>query len=129
MHMHPNDIKRRAVVALAVTALAALYPALGRAEQHITCPATNRPLQAAEAIFVYGSLQEPWGQLKDPEVVTSKDGTVTTKYPLPEEPRIGKWIICHYTDGSYKPVKLLPATKGCDVRYKRDARIPNITCK
>jgi hypothetical protein len=128
MHMHPN-IKRVAVATLAVTALAALHPVLARAEQHITCPAASRPLQAAEAIFVYGSLQEPWGQLKDPEVVTGKDGAVTTKYPLPDEPLIGKWIICHYIDGSYKPVKLLPATKGCEVRYKRGARIPDIVCK
>jgi hypothetical protein len=127
--MHPTDIKRLAVATLAITALTMLRPGMARAEQNITCPAASHPLQAAEAIFVYGTLRDAWGQLKDPEVVTGKDGTIVTKYPLPEEPRIGKWVICHYTDGSYKPVKLVPATRACEVRYKRGARIPNIACK
>jgi hypothetical protein len=140
--MHPADIKRIAIATLAAASLCALRPCVARAEQHIACPVSSLPLQAAEAIFVYGSLQEPWGELKDPERVERKDGSVINKYPLPNErgPVVpDKWIICYYDDRTYQAVKLPTATKECAVTSKREKidpatkrphyRVSDITCK
>lgn len=140
--MHPTDIKRIAIAALAAVSFCIMRPGVARAEQHFVCPVSSFPLQAAEAIFVYGSLQEPWGELKDPEQVKKKDGAVINKYPLPNEPGPvvpDKWIICHYEDRTYQTVKLPVETKECAVTSKRERpdpatrkpryRVLDITCK
>jgi len=140
--MPPTYMKRMAIAALAAASFFALRPCVARAEQHIVCPVSSHPLRAAEAIFVYGSLQEPWGELKDPERLEKKDGSVTNTYPLPNEPGPvvpDKWIICYYDGGTYQAVKLPAATKECTVTSKREMigsatrkpryRVVDITCK
>jgi hypothetical protein len=140
--MRLTDLKPLALATLVAGSFCILRPGVARAEHHPVCPVSNHPLLAAEAIFVYGSLQEPWGELKDPEQVKKKDGVVISKYPLPNKPGPvvpDKWIVCHYEDRTYQTLKLPVETKECTVTSKRERpdpatrkpryRVLDITCK
>jgi hypothetical protein len=156
--MNPHDITRITVIALAAASFCGLRPCVARAEQHIVCPQTVEPrqvqidspdgwtgiygpagtlsLRGAEAIFVNGSLREPWGELKDPPTV-KKGKALITRYPLPAEP--DKWVICDYGDRIYQAIKLPAATRECTVAADREGtdsstgkpvyRVSGITCK
>jgi hypothetical protein len=156
--MNPSDMKWVAAASLGLALICALKPGAARAEQRIVCPMMvesrhisvdapdgwtgiyghggTLPLRGAEAIFVYGSLREPWGQLKDPPTV-KKGKAIITRYPLPPEP--DKWLICDYGDLIYQAMKLPTATKECSVTANREYvdsstgkpvyRVSDITCK
>ncbi|WP_307721762.1 STY0301 family protein [Massilia horti] len=142
--------------------LCVLFSGVARAGQRIACPmmvdvrqvtvespagwtgiygpSGTRPLLGAEAIFTTGSLRDSWGELRDPPTVKKKGGAVIeTKYPLPPERELGKWIICHYGESLYQAMKLPTATKECAVTYNREYtdsaskkpvyRVADITCK
>jgi hypothetical protein len=156
--MYPNNIKGMTLAALVVAAFSAMRPGIARADQHIVCPMSVQshqvrvdspagwtgiygpdgtlPLRGAEAIFVYGSLSEPWGELKDPPTV-KKGKALITSYPLPPEP--DKWIICDYGDHIYQAMRLPATTKECSVTTtleytdsstrKPVYRVSDIACK
>lgn len=140
--MHPEDQKRVVWSVSLIALLLGLTPGMAKADQHIVCPAIESsqvsvgspagwtglyratatlPLQGAEAIFVYGSLREPWGETH-PETVRKKDGAVIARFRLPSEPAPvtpDKWMICYYGNGIYQAMKLPNATKECAMTYRR----------
>ncbi|HWJ95850.1 MAG TPA: STY0301 family protein, partial [Telluria sp.] len=103
-------------------------------------PSGVRTLEGAQAIFTAtDSLQEAWGELKDPPSTRKKGGAVIeVRYPLPDEQEYTKWVVCHYGDRLYQALKLPPATKACIVTNHRKIdphtkkpvyRVADITCR
>jgi hypothetical protein len=126
--MHPNDLKRAVVAAMALTALGALRMGIAKAEQRIVCPVAAVQLDTAAPILGPVDGPEPWGELHG-ESLKKKDGTFVNRYDLVGgvggvAPQLEKWLICYYRDGSHQPIRLPTATKECCVRSKRDGINP-----
>jgi len=137
--MHPNDLKRLAVAALAATALVALRPGMAKAEQHVACPVLAVQLDTAAPILGPVNGPYPWAELHS-EAKTKKDGTFVQEYDLTGgvAPQLEKWMICYYVDAKHQAVKLPTATKKCSIASKPDGTDPvtkkpkyrlDITCK
>lgn len=136
--MHPNDLKRLVVAALAVVALVALRPGIAKAEQHVACPVLVVQLDTAAPILGPVDGPYPWGELHS-EAKTKKDGTFVQEYDLGGvAPQVEKWMICHYVDATYQAVRLPTATRTCSIASKRAGIDPvtkkpkyrvGITCK
>jgi hypothetical protein len=121
--MDRRHLTRMAIAALAVTAFGVLHPAIARANQHIVCPESKIPLEAAAPIL--GPLQEPWGELHS-DATKTKDGSIISRYNLTGgvAPQLEKWLICYYRDGTHQAVKLPTTTKECAVTSKREVTAP-----
>jgi hypothetical protein len=146
--MHPNDIKRLAVAALAVAAVCVLRPGFARAEQRIVCPpqvdarqitvaspagwrGLYRPKSRAllsDARVWIGPLDDVPGELIG-ETVKGKNGVTINRFPALDLAPVDsdgvrtpqeKWMVCAYGDGGIvQAVKLPENTKQCDVIYRR----------
>lgn len=135
---------------------------VAQTEQRIVCPAALKPeqvrveasagwhgiygpigvrtLQGAQAIFTETtSLRDSWGELSAPPTVEKNRGaSIDVTYPLPDDPELSKWLLCHYGDRLVQARKLPAATKACTVTSHRETdahtkkpvyRVANITCQ
>jgi hypothetical protein len=161
--MHAHDISFGTWSALAAGVCVFLRPGIASAEQQLICPTVQSsqvrvsspagwtglyrapvtlPPKGAEAIFVFGSLREPWGEMH-PEIERKKDGSVINRYLLSGAPSpvpLQKWMVCHYGEGIYQATQLPAETKECAMTYRRVQNplepkkklidvLSNITCK
>lgn len=146
--IHPNDLQRMAVAALATVTFCFLRPGIARAEQHIVCPPqvdANQVIVKSPAgwrglyrpgaraplsdVRVWtGPVNEGPGELIG-QTVKGKNGVTISRFPaLDEMPidsdgvpyRVDKWMVCSYGDGGIvQAVKLPDNTRQCDVIYQR----------
>ena len=161
MTPHINACLTRLAI-LATTLCAAVQSNAASAEQHIVCPMMidarsvtvdapagwrggfgptgTRALDGAQAVFTMtDSLQDAWGELRDPPTINKQGGKIIeVTYPLPEEPEARKWVVCHYGDSLFQAFRLAATTKSCTVSSRRENdqhtrkpvyRVTDITCR
>lgn len=108
--------------------------------QGIYGPLGVRPLEGAQAIFTgTTSLRDSWGVLSAPPTVEKNRGAlIEVTYPLPDDPALSKWLLCHYGDRLVQARTLPATTKACTVTSQRETdshtrkpvyRVTNITCQ
>jgi hypothetical protein len=146
--MHPDDIQRIAIAALATVTFCLLRPGIARAEQHIVCPTQvdanqitvtspagwkglyrpkSRALLSDARVWI-GPLNDVPGELIG-ETIKGKNGVTINRFPALDVAPVDssgapspqdKWMVCAYGDGGIvQAIKLPGNTKQCDVIYRR----------